>query len=78
MPARRRRPGSGEALSPASTRVVLLGASNLTLSLRIVLGAPARWERGRPVPAHRTFVGWRAVRAQPSARLADGTPVFLF
>lgn len=40
--------------------------------------APARWATGRPVPAHRTLFGLSAGRAQPSARLADGTPVFLF
>lgn len=38
----------------------------------------ARWGSGRPVPARRTLLGVSARRVQPSARLADGTQVFLF
>jgi hypothetical protein len=41
-------------------------------------GAPARWAGRRPAPAYRTLLGIGARREQPSARLADGTPVSLY
>lgn len=39
---------------------------------------PPRWRGGRPAPAYRRLAGVTLRRAQPSARLPDGTPVSLY
>lgn len=64
--------------SRAAAWAEVLGAWGGTGGALRPRAAPARWASQRPVPAHRTLLGMAAGRPQPSARLADGTPVLLF